>query len=536
MVFLALSSEHALKIYSDPGLTNRINSGKLDEGATYYLDLDEYTPLECKKFINDSRIGEYIQWHHRNSVATLQFINVIGNVSLFGIPFTVISRKMSVGDRDSGNSQFQRLLNDINRISKGINFKYEGVTTSTRIIDNKDINPSVLERFEYYRQIIYDQPRNQNLETLVSFIIRNKHTKIIRESVKLPISKIKQVSKNPFKSINPVDFVTLSENHPLSNTVFAKSLSGQTSNNYFVSRLASDQKTNSVDTLENRFIKYFLAEIRNTCVLVRNMSGLDDITYEQGRLISAKIEMLLNFDFFREIGPLRIIPTSSTVLLGRAGYREIFSHFILSRLGFHNIIDRLNREALNTGLKSISDLYEVWVFMKIAESILGTEVVVKDTQRLFSSGTVKYGFTWQSGECKVIYNNSFSRTRSDSYSLTLRPDVIINIADSYYLFDAKYKIKWNPETEAEMAGFKSEDLHKMHCYVDAIPKACSSFVVYPGHHRAFFDRTTFKKTDVIPNLKEFRGVGTIPLKPLDEDQANSLSALLGTLKASCIHS
>ena len=224
------------------------------------------------------------------------------------------------------------------------------------------------------------------------------------------------------------------------------------------------------------------------------------------------------------------------MLLGRAGYREIFSHFILSRLGFHNIIDRLNREALNTGLKSISDLYEVWVFMKIAESILGTEVVVKDTQRLFSSGTVKYGFTWQSGECKVIYNNSFSRTRSDSYSLTLRPDVIINIADSYYLFDAKYKIKWNPETEAEMAGFKSEDLHKMHCYVDAIPKACSSFVVYPGHHRAFFDRTAFKKTDVIPNLKEFRGVGTIPLKPLDEDQANSLSALLGTLKASCIHS
>ena len=98
----------------------------------------------------------------------------------------------------------------------------------------------------------------------------------------------------------------------------------------------------------------------------------------------------------------------------------------------------------------------------------------------------------------VYFNKTYHRGESydRSYSVTLRPDLVLQLKDEIYIFDAKFKLERldidilesNDEENGTPSGttFKKADLYKMHTYRDAIRGCRGAYVLYPGEETQIF--------------------------------------------------
>ncbi|MDZ4064647.1 MAG: nuclease domain-containing protein, partial [Coriobacteriia bacterium] len=143
---------------------------------------------------------------------------------------------------------------------------------------------------------------------------------------------------------------------------------------------------------------------------------------------------------------------------------------------------------------------------------------------------------------ELHYNRSFSRSNTQwrSYSVTLRPDIVLKVGDTLHLFDAKFRIdRWAVEDfdagaaaneavenddragRASAIWWKNADIHKMHAYRDALGRdgahVATVRVLYPGTQEVFYPSQ--------PGGVE--GVGAVPLVP--GASADQLRTVLGGL-------
>jgi predicted component of viral defense system (DUF524 family) len=235
------------------------------------------------------------------------------------------------------------------------------------------------------------------------------------------------------------------------------------------------------------------------------------------------------------------LPTGSTVLHGRHGYRDVFQHFARLRLA--------SRVPLRADLiedlleaRDIAELYELWCFFRlesIVTKILGspTEADGPRATDLQLSVAWDLAVTW-AGKARLFYNPQFSRSRPPqrrSYSVPLRPDIAIEVLDGpnagLHLMDAKFKLERlasavtddaserKMEAEERAGTFERGDLYKMHAYRDAIPTAETAWVVYPGTELRFYDTSGEVSSQVEPLVlpDPIKGVGAIPLAPFARD-------------------
>ncbi len=232
---------------------------------------------------------------------------------------------------------------------------------------------------------------------------------------------------------------------------------------------------------------------------------------------------------------MRMIPTSSTVLQSRAGYKDILSHYTCSRFGIKHIFEDFEQEAMSIDLKRISDLYEYWVFYKIAIAFLGEEIIIEQQDIVLKNGDVSYGVCFRDESISVYYNWTESRSRKSAYSVTLRPDttVVVKKEDKVlkFLFDAKYKVR-NKDTEEGMERHvKSEDIYKMHTYLDAIENCVFAIAVYPGSEFYFYERDIkYSVRRDIESIDSFEGVGALPLVPDDAELDKQFNDFVNILK------
>jgi len=246
----------------------------------------------------------------------------------------------------------------------------------------------------------------------------------------------------------------------------------------------------------------------------------------------------LNKPFFKELGEMRFVPTNSTVLQSRAGYKEILGHYTRSRFGIKHIFEEFEKDALSIDLKKISDLYEYWVFYKIAKAFLGNDIIIEQQDVIENDGNISYGVCFRNDLVSVYYNWSESKSRKSSYSVNLRPDttVVIKKEESLVklIFDAKYKVQSKKSEENIERHVKREDIHKMHAYLDAIKGAEFAVVVYPGTEFYFYERAEYNKPvrKSIDEIENFEGVGAIPLVPKNIEQYKQLDKLVDKINNS----
>lgn len=129
-----------------------------------------------------------------------------------------------------------------------------------------------------------------------------------------------------------------------------------------------------------------------------------------------------------------------------------------------------------------------------------------------------------------------------SYSVELRPDIVIRFdtpsGPMVILLDAKYRSRGREALSDDEEGnfiigrsVLSADLHKMHCYVDAIEYAVCSLVVYPGTDFIFYPRD--RGLPIATETKEMQsieGVGAIPILPGDRANQEKFNQAMAKLK------
>lgn len=524
-------------IYTDNA--KRLPAGQhLHENILYYIDFEEASPNTVSNEISKSKLSRFISWQNGNRYATLKITNFIGNVYFFNHTYDIRSQKFL--QESKGTDQFQIILDEIQKLSKNVIFTYHSPSFSLRQVDFSDLAPSLLLMFNYFKNIILNWPVSSNLKTEFERISRNPHFKYDIDYKKDKIEKLKKVNHKVLKSLisDNKEFVMLTEadNH-LWNLPIVNFISQNSPNRYFPTKVLMHKKYLSYDTDENRFIKFFFGYIEEIAFRVGRLQGLTKEVRTEKDKILAFTRSILQQPFFDDIGPIRNIPANSPVLQNRAGYKDIFSHYTQSRFGIKHIFDDFAQQAMSVDLKRISEIYEYWVFYKIALALLGEDITVEQQEAVLKNGELSYSVCFKHENVKVYYNWTASRAKRTAYAVQLRPDVAVCIETPEktinLLFDAKYKV--DPKTKSDQTieyNVKSEDIQKMHTYLDAIKNSEFAIVVYPGSEFIFYEKDLSQsiKTN-INSIRELQGVGAIPLVPgntILEQQFNNLIEFIKT--------
>ncbi len=524
-----------MKIYEDISRTIIVHKN-LFENKTYYIDFENVSDEIIYTEVKTSKLTQFINWQRGNNYAALTITNFIGNIYFFGNTYDVKSQKFLTDL--SGAEQFQTILNDIQNLSRNIIFTYSSPSFVLRQVNYKDTDPTLLLIFNYFKRIILHWDNTMNLESSVHRIMTNPNYKYDVQYKTDRIEKIKKFDSKTLRSLASdhkyyvkLDLMQIE----LINLPITQFVSQNSSDNYFPTKTLMKKKHLSHDTPENRFVKFFFQYIESIAYRMNTIRDLPENVAEEKEQVLSFCRTTLNKPFFINIGQMRMILTSSTVLQSRSGYKDILSHYTRSRFGIKHIFEDFEQEAMSIDLKRISDLYEYWVFYKIAIAFLGEEIIIEQQDIVLKNGDVSYGVCFRDESISVYYNLTESRSRKSAYSVTLRPDttVVVKKEDKVlkFLFDAKYKVR-NKDTEEGMERHvKSEDIYKMHTYLDAIENCIFAIAVYPGSEFYFYERDIkYSVRRDIESIDSFEGVGALPLVPDDAELDKQFNDFVNILK------
>lgn len=330
--------------------------------------------------------------------------------------------------------------------------------------------------------------------------------------------------------------------------------------------LNNTHRVETVDTPENRFIKYVLSFFRKKLMTYKetiDAANVDLSRYAIDVDLTTAIERLngwLSHQWFREIGTLTSMPSGSMVLQRREGYREIFRKFLQA-----NVAARITWEA-GEGLyaanqKDVATLYEYWCYFKLLRIVrnLFELDVTEIREKLWDVGKDSLSLKLNEGQAVTLtgrylrddgsgryrdlavdfkYNHRFVKEK-ESWTSTMIPDYTLafrpacydesvakeNHLITYIHFDAKYKIKDLIEsfapTEDDLSGKEKDvkigDLYKMHTYRDAIGRTGGAYVLYPGTEMKDFRQVN---GEIVP------GLGAFPLTPQKKSHEDALQHFL----------
>lgn len=502
----------------------------LYEGKTYYLLFPSSEPSAIRSALALAGLEDAVSWNQRNPVATMRVINQIGLIRLFGREYDIRSEKFLEGE--TGMRQFQVVLDDLAELSRHILFSSKAAPSANRTHAPELNQPSLLERFNYFRQTCFKKDRRPGLADLIDQITRNPHARLVDEHTQDHIWNAKKPSRQTLSSLFQSDqsFARLHSSHPLAVGRPGLKIAG-TDEILFPLKAVRSRGAVSTDTSENRFIKHVLLDVEGVCRAVLNEGVLSGTLLNQCSELLHLSRSLLRRPFFQDIGALNAIPFSSPTLNTRHGYRDLYRIFMRSRLGAKHLFEDLAEDALVVELKDVSLLYEYWVFYKIATALLKPNALFLSRGAIVKEGRIANTAAVSDGVWTVHFNKTYSRKPGGSYSLRLRPDIVIERAasvgsGSLHLMDAKYKsVQHEVEDDDDDALLKTigtvkpTDIHKMHCYIDAIEDSKTAMAVYPGDKFIFYPRDrTFPPALRSSQAVSLNGVGAIPLMPASPNE------------------
>jgi predicted component of viral defense system (DUF524 family) len=330
-------------------------------------------------------------------------------------------------------------------------------------------------------------------------------------------------------------------------------------------RITTVSKNDSVDTPENRFVKYALESFLKFCTDINNRAKEFRHTKmeKESELLIRELEGLLHHTVFKNISKPTTLKLNSPILQRKEGYREILRVWLMFDLAA-KLIWKGGDDIYRGGKKDIATLYEYWLFFKLLDLFQSIfRIEPKDKLDLITNTSDGFNLQIKQGQFTALrgvynsgirklnicfnYNRSFSGKKSypdsGSWTTTLRPDYTLSFwpfgisetdAEKQELivhihFDAKYKIanltdflEQNTENDLDIEKsenrkgiYKNADLLKMHAYKDAIRRTGGAYVLYPG------DKSINQKGfhEIIP------GLGAFPVKPSKTESG------IGDLKA-----
>lgn len=295
--------------------------------------------------------------------------------------------------------------------------------------------------------------------------------------------------------------------------------------------------TETANTPENRFVKFFLEELRQASQrLAASYAGRERTSsFREIEGWIATLDEELSGGLWKSVGPFSAFPSNSQVLQKRRGYREIMRFDLSLRMSLELPWKRSEQfaEGLIGDIRPVNELYEYWCFFLLRRSLF--ELCLAETPRgrsfidtsngglqvhLRRGNRSRAGFVYRRQRERVLYVNLYYNRRfvrptrpldfwHGSYTATFHPDysleaVLVTGAQTarhWLHFDAKYRIERadishlaaldtasidgepspSGDYQAELARLhRQDDLFKMHTYRDGILSSRGAYILFPG--------------------------------------------------------
>ncbi|NOY46205.1 MAG: DUF2357 domain-containing protein [Deltaproteobacteria bacterium] len=419
--------------------------------------------------------------------------NFVGMARFRGIPIEVVNQKVAPG-------QFRRMFDEVCRRIPEVAFSF--ATPAGFAWEREGTPPAKLSypALLYLLWILFSAP--MTVEALFCLVHRDPHRRLEVDESEVSVERAAGTTPSVAALAgSPAGLGVVPPRHPLAETPLAKLLGPARGGFRFPRKIRTARTFWTYDTSENRFLKHFLTELRGAVAgFQRVFSDTPSILNgEFGPLLdeaAGLLDAMLADRFFEDVGELRAIPWSSTVLTRRDGYRELFGYFLeffaASRIWWNPEDLRAICEA-----KDVATVYEYWVLFTLLDAmerlwgppVRVTPLTVAETRE----ARVYEGL-------KLVYPNGgvfeFQK-RLPAYSRgSFRPDFVVTLGDRRLVLDAKYRKAagasdfFDGEDEPFGSGtVKEDDLVKVHAYRDALLDlgVVGALAVYPGRETAVWE-------------------------------------------------
>ncbi len=271
------------------------------------------------------------------------------------------------------------------------------------------------------------------------------------------------------------------------------------------------------DNPENRFVVYFVKALEQVLFDLqaqRWWPRLGEGDRQSLDMLRVYLQGWTKNPAFADVGPMRLLPFRSQVLLRRDGYRELLQLWRLFHLSRHPLYDRIEQAI---SLRDVATLYEVWGFYWLIDRIKAISGFDPKLTLILSDETgLEHGARAVFADCGVLeYNRGFARP--NSYSVLLRPDYTWHRQGHRDVaLDAKFRLDRlasldQPDNERTAA--KHADLYKMHTYRDAL-KLRAAVALYPGDSACFYGTDGAEYALGLENVLfgNIAGVGALPMR------------------------
>lgn len=273
------------------------------------------------------------------------------------------------------------------------------------------------------------------------------------------------------------------------------------------------------------------------------------LALQESQSVAAILERWRRHRTLADIPPARQLSIESTVLRSRPGYREV-TRFFVDLQARTRLFDAADAERLLEA-RDAALIYEYWCYFQVmdaAASVLQREPRVDRFQFGSFGSFVPRSYAADFDKVRVSFNREFRRPQS--YSVPLRPDITLELADgTLHLFDAKLKRDILPsertsglsadaeevdiDDEEKRATYRRGDLYKMHTYRDALG-ARSVWILFPGRNVSRASFTPLPLRDVETDAGHETGpsgVGALPLLPGSRSNREELETLIREILA-----
>ncbi len=441
-------------------------------------------------------------------VLLLRFGNAVGELDLPHLG------RVEVRSGKWGEATFDAMLADLVRIASSLPFS-RGDGPMLRFSMDRNPTQNVLyHAFLYLRHVLSDRaPRDQRLMPALEAVIRDPHRRWSRIDRRVPIEAMTHAGPSTVAQLlaGRLDRPGAGTRVGGGGRRLMNRLGGQLPVSVVESQVRSD-----LDTPENRFVRRFLEEAARTVALVMKAAEGERSEAFRARVraeaadCAERLEQVRRAPLWREVGEAGHLPSGSTVLRQRRGYRDVFGHWVRMRRTAQLPLDDRALQSL-VEAKDIATLYELWCYFQTVEAV--SEVLGPPLRKgsfavsEFELGVNReYWVEWD--DVRVGYNVPHSRGRRGirrSYSVPLRPDIVLEDrrfgAPRVHLLDAKFRLQRKVSEDGTKRSFKPADVHKMHAYRDGIVHARTAWVLYPGDEDAWWE------------LEPGFGVGVVGLVP-----------------------
>ena len=320
-----------------------------------------------------------------------------------------------------------------------------------------------------------------------------------------------------------------------------------------------EQMENTVNTRENRFVKYSLHVLgKKFREVFSEVSGLSkDMDAEERKNLAEYTRTFRQLEttaFFAKVGEFEGFRQESAILQQRSGYSQIYKAWLMLK----NSLDLVDGK-MDIGMKKIWELYEIWCFLvmkrliaKVLDLDLNDSEHVREDKSQMLNTMVKSEMTHvvefdnkANGDVvRLEYQHTYNRSTKEFKTTTTeqRPDIVVTIrkTDGFvltYLYDAKYRVQDDKNdcelddgADIDIADYPMPDaINQMHRYRDAIYYAMKEderprgkeiiggYILFPGRTEgdAIENRYFYKSIKKV-------NIGAFPLLPADEEHRDDL--------------